>query len=122
MNMKPVNTTNLLRRPGLICFLCTVALTSVSLSGLCQVATQPQTIVDQNLKVRTYKDSPLPQAVVLWASGKATFSEDGKDFKKLKVGDVLTQGAIVRTDSGSHLDLYFRRMGIMGRVSPGSEL
>ncbi len=72
--------------------------------------------------VRFYKDSALPQAVVLSLHGQATFSPDGKEIKMLKVGEVLNQGAVIRTDPNTRVDLFFRRMAIAVRVTSDTEL
>ncbi|MHB8520986.1 MAG: FecR family protein [Limisphaerales bacterium] len=77
---------------------------------------------DAHAQVRFFKDSPLPQAVVLSVNGQATFAEDGKQFKKLKAGDVLNQGAVVRTDPNARVDLFFRRMAIAVRLTSDTEL
>ena len=73
-------------------------------------------------EVRFFKDSTLPQAVVLSFNGKSTFSPDGKEFKMLKVGDVLNQGAVIRTEHDGRVDLFFRRMAITVRVTSDTEL
>jgi hypothetical protein len=77
---------------------------------------------DTHANVRFFKDSPLPQAVVLSVNGQSTFSEDGKTFKRLKVGDVLSQGAVIRTDPNARVDLFFRRMAIAVRLTADTEL
>jgi hypothetical protein len=73
-------------------------------------------------EVRFFKDSALPQAVVLSLNGQSTFSQDSPEFKKLKVGDVLNQGAVIRTDQNARVDLFFRRMAITVRVTSDTEL
>lgn len=103
-----------------IAFASTLTLVPRTVHG--QIRGESEVIKENDAKFKTYTDSPNPQAVVLWASGKAMCSEDGKSFRKLKAGEVLREGAIVRTDSGGRIDLYFRRMGVMGRLAPDSEL
>jgi hypothetical protein len=78
--------------------------------------------VPARAEVRFFKDSALPQAVVLSLDGKSTFSLDGKEFKRMKVGDVLNQGALIRTEQNARVDLFFRRMAIAVRVTSDTEL
>jgi len=78
--------------------------------------------VETHAEVRFLKDSSLPQAVVLSLNGRSTFSEDGKKFYNLRVGDVLNQGAVIRTGRYARMDLFFRRMAIAVRMTSDTEL
>lgn len=65
-----------------------------------------------------------PQAVVLSVHGKCEHSMDGATFTALKAGQVLKQGAVVRTGAGAGAtcDLFFRRIGTTARLQPGTEI
>jgi hypothetical protein len=76
----------------------------------------------QGTRVKFYKDSPLPQAVVLSVTGKCRWSTNGSDFQQLRVGDTLDQGAAIVTESKSCVDLFLRRMAITVRINPETEV
>ena len=65
---------------------------------------------------------PRPNAVTLSATGKCDFSEDGVTFVKLEQGQLLEQGATIRTGEDARTDLFFRRMGTTVRLQAGTEL
>jgi hypothetical protein len=79
-------------------------------------------VIEGNPTVRFFKDSPVPQAVVLSINGGATFSEAGSEFKTLRVGDVLNQGAVIRVGENASADLFFRRLAITVRLVSDTEL
>ena len=54
--------------------------------------------------------------------GKCEYSEDGLTFTNLGHGQILEQGAIVRTGEASRTDLFFRRTGTTVRLQAGTEI
>jgi hypothetical protein len=95
--------------------LCLTVCISV-ISGVAQTTFTPGTTV------KFFKDSPFPQAVVLSATSGTLASQDGAEFKPLKVGEVLNQGAIIRTVQNGTTDLFFRRLATTVRLTGDSEL
>ena len=65
---------------------------------------------------------PRPSAVTLSAKGKCGFSLDGVTFAKLEQGQLLEQGAMIRTGEGASTDLFFRRTGTTVRLQPATEI
>ncbi len=96
-------------------FLCLSVSTSL-------VSSRGQTTFTPETTVKVYKDSPLPQAVVLSVSSGTLVSPGEGEFKPLKVGDVLNQGAIIRTVQNGKTDLFFRRLAMTVRLNGDSEL
>jgi hypothetical protein len=72
--------------------------------------------------VKVTEVSGDPQAVVINVKGNCEFSENGKAFETLKSGQVLLQGAVVRSTEGSRTDMFFRRIGTTVRLQPSSEI
>lgn len=72
--------------------------------------------------VQISKDAPVPQGVVLSVRGSSQYSADGKRFTRLKTGDVLHQGAVVRTAKDSHVDVFLQRLAITVRLTSETEL
>jgi hypothetical protein len=72
--------------------------------------------------VRFFKDSPVPQAVVLSVSGPCQGSKAGDKFSRLKVGQVLREGAVIRTGAAAHVDLFLQRMAITVRLTSNTDL
>ena len=62
------------------------------------------------------------QALVLAVGEHSTYSQHGKVFKKLKVGQVLTEGAVLRTGDDTMVDLFLRRWGTTVRLTSNTEL
>jgi hypothetical protein len=62
------------------------------------------------------------QALVLSVGDDAMFSQNGEAMKKLKVGQVLNQGAIIRSGSDTVIDLFLRRWGTTVRMVANTEL
>jgi len=68
-------------------------------------------------------DSPeQPTAMTLSVVGKCEYSEDGATFTNLAKGQILKQGAIVRTGDLARTDIFFRRTGTSVRLQAGSEI
>ena len=63
-----------------------------------------------------------PSAMTLSVFGKCEFCADGVSFAELTKGQVLEQGATIRTGAGSRTDLFFRRTGTTVRLQAGSEV
>jgi DNA-binding response OmpR family regulator len=63
-----------------------------------------------------------PHAVAVTVSGKCDHSEDGVTFTNLESGQILEQGAIVRTSQEARADLFFRRTGTTVRLQAGTEV
>jgi hypothetical protein len=74
----------------------------------------------QTTVIEKDENADTPQAVVIAVKDQCEFSEDGTTFKKLKVNQVLFQGAVVRTGGSARADLFFRRIGTSVRVQPDS--
>ncbi len=72
-----------------------------------------------SLAPKTEDDS---QAVVLSAGETATVEQNGEAPKKLNVGQVLTQGAVIRSGDTTSVDLFLRRWGTTVRLVPETEL
>jgi hypothetical protein len=62
------------------------------------------------------------QALVLSVGENSTYSKEGGRFEKLKVGQVLTQGATIRSGDDTVIDLFLRRWGTTVRLIPNTEL
>ena len=62
------------------------------------------------------------QALVLSVGESSTFSQNGEPFHQLKVGQVLTQGAVIRSGEDAIVDLFMRRWGTTIRLVSGTEL
>lgn len=75
-----------------------------------------------DVRIKYYKDSPIPQGVVLSINGSCLYSTDGQDFKKLKVGQILEEGAHIKTGKDSRVDLFLRRLAISIRITSESEV
>jgi len=63
-----------------------------------------------------------PGAMTLSVHGKCECSVDGVTFADLAKGQILEQGAIVRTGDDARTDLFFRRTGTTVRLQAGTEL
>ena len=95
------------------------------------------------LGVHISEDTDTPNAVLIAFQGKCTYSVDGTNFTRLEAKDVFaikpipskgkdsteakipfifTQGAIVRTEEDSRVDIFFRRVGTKVRLQPGTEV
>jgi hypothetical protein len=61
-------------------------------------------------------------AVTLSPIGKCDYSTNGVVFDKLLQGQLLEQGAIIRTSQDAHADLFFRRTGTIVRLQPDTEI
>jgi hypothetical protein len=72
--------------------------------------------------IKIAESSDEPQAIVLSVLGPCNYSEDGKAFSGLKVGQVVEQGAVIRTGVEARTDLFFRRIGTTVRFQPGTEV
>lgn len=74
--------------------------------------------------IQAATSTPLPRraAVVLATAGKLEVSLDGKTFHRAKKGEIFYEGAVFRTGRSGSADLFFRRIGTMVRLLPGSEL
>jgi len=77
---------------------------------------------DAIVKVKIGETSEAPQAIVISADGKCSYSEDGAAFHELKAGKVLREGAVIRTGEKARADLFFRRIGTTVRVQSESEM
>ena len=76
----------------------------------------------QEPSIKITEATAPPQALALSVNGKCDYSEDGKTFKALKAGQVITQGAVVRTGAKARTDLFFRRIGTTVRLQEGTEV
>ncbi len=95
------------------------------------------------LGVHISEDTDTPNAVLVTLQGKSTYSVDGTNFVRLEAKDVFairpitqkgkdsteakatlifTQGAVVRTEEDSRVDIFFRRVGTTVRLQPGTEV
>jgi DNA-binding response OmpR family regulator len=63
-----------------------------------------------------------PTAMTLSVHGKCERSEDGVTFSNLDKGQILEQGAIVRTGENGWTDLFFRRTGTTVRLQAGTKI
>jgi len=63
-----------------------------------------------------------PSAMTLSVIGKCEYCADGVSFADLAKGQVLEQGAIIRTGTGARADLFFRRTGTTVRLQAGTEM
>lgn len=63
-----------------------------------------------------------PSAMTLTVLGKCDYSADGASFGDLASGQVLEQGAVIRTGAGARADLFFRRTGTTVRLQADSEI
>jgi hypothetical protein len=77
---------------------------------------------DSTIKVFSAVSPDAPHALVLAAGPQATFSKNGAPFEKLKKGQALTEGSVVRTGDKTVIDLFIRRWGTTVRVTPNTEL
>ena len=68
---------------------------------------------------KTTEDSS--EALVLSAGGKSTYQQTGDKFQRLRAGQTLTQGAVIRSGSEA-IDLFLRRWGTTIRLMPDTEL
>jgi hypothetical protein len=62
------------------------------------------------------------EAVVLSAGAKSTYNAKGDAFEKLRVGQVLKQGAVIRSGPDVVIDLFLRRWGTTVRLMRNTEL
>ena len=62
------------------------------------------------------------KATVRTIRGTASYSEAGGEFKTLKVGKVLGEGAVVRTSAASVVDLYLAENGPTVRLTENTTL
>lgn len=74
------------------------------------------------VRVAINETSDIPHALVLSVEGKCDYSEDGKLFAALNNGQVLNQGAVIRTAEDARADLFFRRTGTAVRLQSGTEM
>jgi hypothetical protein len=110
-----------MRRKTLIPLFAAVALWPLTSATLAQV--QPGTGQTTALSsVKVTETSDVPKAVVIAASGKCEYSEDGRTFTTLKATDVVNQGVVVRTGEDARADLFFRRIGTTVRLQSGAEV
>ncbi|HTA30169.1 MAG TPA: response regulator, partial [Candidatus Cybelea sp.] len=63
-----------------------------------------------------------PDALTLSVRGRCEFSQNGESFGKLKRGQVLAQGDIIRTGLNSRTDLFLRRTGTSVRLQAATEV
>lgn len=54
--------------------------------------------------------------------GSAEYTTDGSTWTKLKIGDIMKAGSIVRTDAGATVDFFLGANGPVLRVTPASTL
>ena len=54
--------------------------------------------------------------------GKCEYCADGVSFADLARGQILEQGAIIRTGDGARTDLFFRRTGTTVRLQANTEI
>ena len=101
-------------------YLAVVALSPLAITTL--ALAQTKFARENTTSVQVTQVSDAPQAVVLSVRGVCERSKDGKTFTKLRVGQVLTQGTVVRTGEDARSDLFFRRIGTTVRVQPGTEM
>jgi hypothetical protein len=62
------------------------------------------------------------EALVLAVGDQSTYDQKGGSFERLRVGQVLTQSAVIRSGKDTVIDLFLRRWGTTVRLMPGSEL
>lgn len=63
-----------------------------------------------------------PSAMTISVVGKCDYSADGVTFTNLGKGQILEQGAVVRTGEEARTDLFFRRTGTTVRLQAGTEI
>jgi len=63
-----------------------------------------------------------PSAMTVSVVGKCNCSEDGVAFTSLTKGQILEQGATIRTGADARADLFFRRTGTTVRLQAGTEI
>lgn len=110
---RPFISTGKLKHLAIAGFLCAVPLFLASGAELKPVVPN----------VRSSEDAPMPQAVILSVFGDCQYSlEAGGKFKKLRVGDVLKEGAAIRTAENARIDLFLQRLAITVRLTPETDL
>lgn len=62
------------------------------------------------------------EALVLSVDGPSSYSDGNRDFGRLRIGQVLTQGAVIQTGENTVADLFLRRLGTTVRLTPNTEL
>lgn len=80
-----------------------------------------QSLGEQLTPAAATKGKDASEAVVL-SVGNNSSADKGEGFTKLRTGQVLAQGAVVRTGSEEVVDLFLRRWGTTVRLMPNSEL
>lgn len=61
-------------------------------------------------------------AVILSVGPNSTADKKGEGFAKLRAGQVLAQGAVIRSGDEEVIDLFLRRWGTTVRLMPNTEL
>lgn len=98
---------------------------------------------EPGLSAQISEDTATPNAVLIALQGKCSYSGDGTNFFRLEAKDVFAikaasgraddsaktntslifaQGMVIRTEEGSRVDLFFRRVGTKVRLQPGTEV
>jgi hypothetical protein len=80
-----------------------------------------QALAEQLAPLQT-NDRDDSQALVLSVGEESSVAVDSEGFKKLRVGAVFTQGAIIRNAGEGVVDLFLRRWGTTVRLFPRTEL
>jgi hypothetical protein len=81
-----------------------------------------QALADELTPAVAAKVQDASQALTLSVGEDAMFSQNGEAFKKLRVGQVLNQGAVIRAGSDTVIDLFLRRWGTTVRMVANTEL
>ena len=105
---------------GNIKYICLAVVMAASAVAVCQEPTRIEKFVSVDMHI--YPSSDDPQAFVVSVHGKCEYSLDGLTFTRLLAGHVFKEGAIVRTDSNSRIDMFFRRIGTTVRLQENTEV
>ena len=63
-----------------------------------------------------------PDAVATSVLGTCEYSDDSVTFNRLTKGQILEQGATIRTGTDAHADLFFRRTGTSVRLQASTDI
>jgi hypothetical protein len=120
MNQKPILPPA--SHPLTRAILLSLTLAAFCCLGVSAFAAEPKITKEDIVKVKVSETSSTPRALVISTHGKSEFSTNGSSFQKLKPGQVLEQGATIRTGSDARTDIFFRRIGTTVRLQPDSEV
>lgn len=81
-----------------------------------------QSLGEQLTRAAATQIEDASEALVLSVGDNSSADKDGNGFSKLRAGQVLAQGAIVRSGSEEVIDLFLRRWGTTIRLMPDTEV